>query len=224
MPTSTVEDYLKCILLAQQDGDDGPVSTGQIAASLAVAPGTATAMVKTLADSRLVHYEPYAGVRLSDAGLQLATHVLRRHRLVEAFLVKIMGFRWSEVHDDAEVLEHAISDRLLARIDEMLESPSFDPHGDPIPSPGGEIVERDDRDLLQCPTGPEFVVSRVTDQRTEFLELLESHGILPGRRIRVAHRDELAGTLEIAPAGGATLRLGFRAARTVRVERAEGDA
>src|ERR1700680_4783248 len=107
MPTSTVEDYLKCILLAQQEDPPALVTMGHIAAALKVAPGTVTAMVKTLADSGLLTYEPYSGVRLTGSGRQLAAHVLRRHRLIELFLVKVMGIDWTEVHPEAELLEHA---------------------------------------------------------------------------------------------------------------------
>src|ERR1044071_3228984 len=127
MPTSTVEDYLKCILLEQRD-PESLVSMGQISAALKVAPGTVTAMVKTLADSGLVTYEPYSGVRLTPAGRTLAVHVLRRHRLLELFLVQIVGLDWSEVHPEAEQLEHAVSERVIDRIDELLGHPAVDPH------------------------------------------------------------------------------------------------
>src|SRR5512147_2517801 len=133
MPTSTVEDYLKCILLEQELDPEALVSMGQVSAALKVAPGTVTAMMKTLADSGLVAYEPYSGVRLTPSGRQLAAHVLRRHRLIELFLVQVMGMDWSEVHGEAEHLEHAVSDRLIERMDEMLDRPAVDPHGDPIP-------------------------------------------------------------------------------------------
>ena len=113
---------------------------GQLASALGVAPGTATTMVKALAESGLVEYEPYNGVRLSPAGSRLAALVLRRHRLIELFLVQVMGMRWDEVHDEAEQLEHVVSDRLIERIDEMLGNPRVDPHGDRIPSREGELV------------------------------------------------------------------------------------
>ena len=121
MATSTVEDYLKCIYLAERGG--ARVPPGRIASSMRVAPGTVTAMMKTLTDSGLVSYEPYVGVRLTPAGSKLATHILRRHRLVEKFLVEVMGMGWSEVHQEAEILEHAVSDRLIECIDDMLGRP-----------------------------------------------------------------------------------------------------
>ena len=219
MATSTVEDYLKCIYLEEQSARGELVPTGQVAAALQVAPGTATSMVKTLADSGLVAYEPYVGVRLTSAGQRLATHVLRRHRLVESFLVSVMGMSWSEVHSDAELLEHAVSDRLIDRIDEMLGHPAADPHGDPIPTAGGEIPERSDlASLVECPLDVRHTLVRVTDQRADFLRLLERHSLLPGCRLSVVSRDELADTVEIAPAEGERLQLGFRAASRILIE------
>jgi DtxR family transcriptional regulator, Mn-dependent transcriptional regulator len=217
MPTSTVEDYLKCIYLESRREPAELVSTGRIAAAMNVAPGTVTAMMKTLTEAGLVGYAPYAGVRLTDAGRRLATHVLRRHRLVELFLVRIMGMDWSEVHDQAEVLEHAVSERLIERIDEMLGHPAVDPHGDPIPTAGGEIEEPELATLLSCEVGAAMVVARVTDQRSEFLQLLERHGLMPGRSVRVDSRDELAETVLVRPEGGRPLQLGFRAASRICV-------
>ena len=218
MPTSTVEDYLKRIYLEQQLAPDARVPTGQIAQALGVTPGTATAMIKALSDSRLVDHEPYAGVRLTDAGKKLAMHVVRRHRLVELFLVEVIGMNWSEVHAEAEVLEHAVSDRLVERIDDMLGRPAADPHGDPIPTAKGELVADMPREsLLACPLGAPRVVARVTDQRADFLRLVESHGLVPGRGVVVTSRDELMDTVEVVPDLGTPLRLGFRAASRVWV-------
>ncbi len=124
LASQTVENYLKTIYIAQAaQGSDGLVPMGQLAAALDVAPGTATTMVKTLADSGLVRYEPYMGVRLTRSGEKLAGLVLRRHRLIELFLVKVLGMSWAEVHEEAERLEHAVSERLIDRIDEMLGRP-----------------------------------------------------------------------------------------------------
>jgi DtxR family Mn-dependent transcriptional regulator len=218
MPTSTVEDYLKAIHREEQRAPVKLVPTGRIAQAMDVAPGTVTAMMKTLADSGLVSYAPYLGVRLTDAGRKLATHVLRRHRLVELFLVQIMGMDWSAVHQEAEVLEHAVSDRLIERMDEMLGSPSVDPHGDPIPPPGELLVERDHPDLLACPPLSEIRIARVTDQRAEFLQLLERHRLMPGRHATIESRDDLAETVDVQPREGEPLRLGFPAASRILVE------
>src|SRR5215217_1668119 len=144
LPSSTVENYLKAIYLSQSSLDTGqrPVSMGHVAAALGVTPGTATTMIKALNESGLAEYEPYSGVRLTAAGERLAGLVLRRHRLVELFLVQVMGMSWADVHDEAEHLEHVVSERLIDRIDEMLGRPTHDPHGDPIPNPDGAIATR----------------------------------------------------------------------------------
>src|SRR5688500_7752409 len=152
VPTQTVENYLKAIFQAQigLPGTAELVPMGQLAASLGVVPGTATTMVKALAEAALVRYEPYVGVRLTSAGEKLAARVLRRHRLIELFLVRVMGMSWTEVHDEAEHLEHAVSERLIERIDAMLGRPAVDPHGDPIPDPQGT---RDSRESDRLPPG-----------------------------------------------------------------------
>jgi len=217
MPTSTVEDYLKCIHREERSGQGRLVSTGRIAQEMCVAPGTVTAMMKTLTESGLVEYEPYMGVRLTDHGCKLATHVLRRHRLVELFLVRIMGMDWSKVHAEAEILEHAVSDRLIDRMDEMLGHPKADPHGDPIPTSAGSLEESDDPSLLVCDLNHDLKITRVTDQRTGFLQLLEQHRLMPGRHAVVENRDELTETVQVRPAGGEPLRLGFQAASRILV-------
>src|SRR2546421_8334293 len=151
-PSSTVENYLKAIHHGQSSLPKGQrlVPMGQVAATLRVTPGTATTMVKALAESGLAEYEPYSGVRLTPAGEKLAGLVLRRHRLVELFLVQGMGMSWAEVHEEAEQLEHVVSERLIERIDEMLGRPTRDPHGGPIPNPEGAITPRDLDTLLTC--------------------------------------------------------------------------
>jgi DtxR family transcriptional regulator, Mn-dependent transcriptional regulator len=135
LPSSTVENYLKAIFEAQLGlpATSDLVPMGRLAAALRVVPGTATAMVKALSDAGLVKYEAYAGVRLTDAGEKVAASVIRRHRLIEMFLVKVIGMNSSEVHQEAEHLEHAMSDRLIDRIDAMLGHPVIDPENDPIP-------------------------------------------------------------------------------------------
>src|SRR5438477_9097535 len=148
MASVTVENYLKQLYLEQQQHAPGElVSMGRLAAVMGVVPGTATTMMKALADSGLVAYEPRGGVRLTRGGEQLALHVLRRHRLVELFLVRVLGMDWSEVHDEAEELEHAVSDKVLERIDALLEHPRVDPHGDPIPPAKGKPIDVAHRSL-----------------------------------------------------------------------------
>lgn len=217
MATSTVEDYVKCILLEEQVQTTELVSMGQIAVALSVAPGTVTSMVKTLADSGLASYEPYSGVRLTSAGRQLALHVLRRHRLVELFLVQVMGIDWSEVHAEAELLEHSVSDLLINRMDEMLGKPQVDPHGDPIPTSQGKVNQPKVTSLLRCPIGVELCVVRVADQHPDFLQLVEREGLKPGSRLEVESRSEAADTVLLIRAERDQFSLGFRAASKIMV-------
>src|SRR5688572_29494314 len=183
MPSSTVENYLKQIYLEQQalrdrEGDThGLVSMGRLAGAMAVTPGTATSMIKALAEANLVAYEPRSGVRLTHAGEQLALHVLRRHRLVELFLVKVLGLDWSEVHDEAEHLEHAISDKVIERIDALLGHPSVDPHGDPIPTSKGKLATPKLESLAECEVGRPVRIARVSDQEPAFLQFLNRSGL-----------------------------------------------
>ncbi len=218
--SSTVENYLKEVYLGVSRLPPGVplLPMGQLATALRVAPGTATTMVKALAESGLVEYEPYNGVRLTEAGTRLATTVLRRHRLVELFLVQVMGMRWDEVHDDAEHLEHVVSDRLIDRIDEMLGHPETDPHGDPIPGKEGTIRERHFETLLTCPVGAQVVVARVTDQDPVFLRFVERHGLKPGQLVEVESREEAADAVRLRGPDGVPITIGARAASKLLVD------
>ena len=178
-------------------------------------------MVKALAESGLVRYEPYAGVRLTAAGDKLAALVLRRHRLVELFLVQVMGMSWAEVHDEAENLEHAVSERLIGRMDEMLGFPSVDPHGDPIPNAEGGVAERSYDSLLECPVGRPVRVARVADQDADFLRFLEQSALMPGQAIVVVTRDTAADSVAVRSADARQIVLGARAASKVLVEKEE---
>jgi DtxR family Mn-dependent transcriptional regulator len=174
-------------------------------------------MVKALAESGLVKYEPYAGVRLTPAGEKLAAMVLRRHRLIELFLVKVMGMSWTEVHDEAEHLEHAVSDRLIERIDEMLGRPQVDPHGDPIPDPEGTVDRRHYDTLLTCPLKSRVAVSRVTDQDATFLQFVERHRLKPGSIVEVKERDAAADSVRLKGEDEREFTIGARAASKVLV-------
>ena len=216
--SQTVENYLKTIYLAQAQLEPGAlVPMGQIASSVGVVPGTATTMVKTLAESGLVHYEPYMGVRLTKAGEKLASMVLRRHRLIELFLVKVLGMSWAEVHDEAERLEHAVSDQVIARIDALLGRPSVDPHGDPIPTAEGQIAHQEYLDLMTAPVGELLVVTRVIDQDAAFLRFLEQRDLVPGRRAVIELRDEASDAVQLRSESGNRSTLGARAAAKVLV-------
>jgi DtxR family transcriptional regulator, Mn-dependent transcriptional regulator len=219
LPSHTVENYLKAIFLAQVAllPSEQLVPMGQLASALGVVPGTATTMVKALAESGLVRYEPYAGVRLTEAGEKLAARVLRRHRLIELFLVQVMGMSWTEVHDEAEHLEHAVSDRLIERIDEMLGRPSADPHGDPIPGPEGTLSRPEYDSLLTCPLGEAVTVRRVSDQDSEFLRFVERHDLKPGQVVRVEDRDPAADSVKLR-GQDREFTIGARAASKVLVQ------
>jgi DtxR family Mn-dependent transcriptional regulator len=220
LPSSTVENYLKAIYLGQSGLSNGErlVPMGQVASALSVAPGTATTMVKALAESGLAEYEPYSGVRLTAAGEKLAGLVLRRHRLVEAFLVQVMGMRWDEVHDEAEQLEHVVSERLIERIDQMLGRPTHDPHGDPIPNPDGAIASRDLDTLLTCPMGTPLRVTRIADQDPAFLRFIESNNLKPGQLVEVVDRDAAADSVGLKVKGGMPMTIGARAASKLLVD------
>jgi DtxR family transcriptional regulator, Mn-dependent transcriptional regulator len=220
LASQTVENYLKTIFLAQAAAGDSEalVPTGQIAAALDVVPGTATAMIKALAESGLVDYEPYMGVRLTTAGEKLAGLVLRRHRLVELFLVKVLGMSWAEVHEEAERLEHAVSERLIDRIDEMLGRPTVDPHGDPIPTAEGRVARHDHADLLTAPLATPLIVTRIVDQDPVFLRFVEQEGLIPGQRVEIEQRDNAADAVRLKHPTGRVTTVGLRAASKVLVE------
>ncbi len=219
MATSTVENYIKNIYTLQfEQGEGGNVSMGDLATSLVVTPGTATTMVKSLAKTGLVAYTPRVGVQLTAQGKELALLVLRRHRMVELFLVKVLGMDWHEIHDEAEALEHVISDRVLERIDILLGHPELDPHGDPIPDKSGVIAERDLQPLVDCQEGLRVIVGRIEDQEDSFLKYLESNSLTPGEALLVFGRDPQAGVISLEFADGAKRQLGFEAARKISVE------
>jgi DtxR family transcriptional regulator, Mn-dependent transcriptional regulator len=224
LPSPTVENYLKAIYLAQAEmtSADELVSMGHLASALGVVPGTATTMVKALSESGLVKYEPYMGVRLTAAGEKLASLVSRRHRLVELFLVKVVGMSWAEVHDEAERLEHAVSDRLIERIAEMLGHPEVDPHGDPIPTADGTVAKPQYLDLLTAPLHTPLVVGRVLDQDATFLRFLEQQQLTPGSTLVIESREPAAEAVRVTTGSGVPTTIGWRAASRVLTRVAEG--
>lgn len=215
MATSTVENYLKAIHKLQRAA--GSTSVGEVARELGVTPGTVTTMMRQLSDQGLVAYEPRRGLALSELGRASAARVIRRHRLVETFLVEVMGLDWAEVHEEAEELEHAVSDRLLGRIDAMLGHPSHDPHGDPIPDESGRFPQREVLPLSEAGAG-DYRFARVSDEDPSLLDWLRAKGLAIGERFRVAHPDRAAGLLEIARGDGERLSLALAVAEQVYVE------
>ncbi|MCJ8329651.1 MAG: metal-dependent transcriptional regulator [Lentisphaeria bacterium] len=197
MASTTVENYLKTIYKMEQKNPDQLVSNGALSDEMNVSPGTATSMIKTLSDAGLVDYQSRNGCKLTPGGEQLALHVLRRHRLIEVFLVKTLSYDWSEVHEEAEQLEHVISDKLLDRIDKFLGRPRFDPHGDPIPSADGEIEPRILKSLANCMAGVSAKIARIMDQNPEFLQFVDSKGLVPGNEILIESNNKVADAIEI---------------------------
>lgn len=203
MPSSTIENYAKNIYLLAQEGERKQVPMGEVARALGVVPGTATTMVKSLARHGYADYEPRAGVSLNARGNALALQVLRRHRLVETFLVQTLGMDWSEIHEEAEALEHAISDRMLHRLDAFLGHPQYDPHGDPIPDAQGHIPPRKLRPLSECSTGTQTRIRRILDQEEAFLRFMQDNGLVPGASIIVRQFNASAQCLEVEVLGNA---------------------
>ncbi|MDX2111493.1 MAG: metal-dependent transcriptional regulator [Verrucomicrobiota bacterium] len=223
MPTSTVENYVKNIYTEQLASHPRPVPMGRIASLLNVVPGTATTMVKSLAASGLVTYKPRVGVHLTERGEKLALTMLRKHRLVEVFLVKIMGYDWSEIHDDAERLEHAVSEKMLDSMDRLCGYPEFDPHGDPIPSASGKVAIRSLRSLNTCTVGALVVVARLLNQETTFLQFANAQGLKPGTHLTITQRIPSADALSLKLENtGQVVVLGSKVAESILVEDLEG--
>ena len=199
MPSLTVENYLKAILQLELRHGSPSVATGQLATQLGVSPGTVTSMLKTLADSGLADYRPYEGATLSESGRLLALRMLRRHRLIEQFLVETLDLSWDQVHEEAENMEHAVSDVLIDRIDDYLGHPEVDPHGDPIPAADGQL--RGSRSstlpLSSCDAGRQIQVSRVMNQHPDFLRYLSDEGVEVGTVATVASNSREAGIVEL---------------------------
>ncbi len=201
LPSLTIENYVKTVYDICSRQQDKPAATGQLAQALGVLPGTVTSMMKTLSDSELATYQPYEGLRLTPSGVALALRVLRRHRLIELFLVRTLELSWDEVHEEAENMEHAVSDRLVDRIDAYLGYPDVDPHGDPIPKADGTVMPRSGAILSGVSAGTSVKVVRVLDQSSSFLKQLTEDGI------------EIGTTAEVIAAGSDQLKLSMEQGR-----------
>ncbi|ACZ31244.1 iron (metal) dependent repressor, DtxR family [Xylanimonas cellulosilytica DSM 15894] len=177
--TAVAQDYLKAVWSALEWVPDGhaKVSTGQLADRLGVGPSTVSEAVQKLSEQGLLVHEPYRGVGLTDVGLGYALVMVRRHRLLETWLVEQLGYTWDEVHDEAERLEHAVSDRLVERLDDLLGRPARDPHGDPIPTADGRVVRPEAVPLVDLAAGESGVVARISDADPDDLRALARTGI-----------------------------------------------
>jgi DtxR family Mn-dependent transcriptional regulator len=220
MPTHAVEDYLKAIYQLAQG--DAPATTSAIAERLGVAPGSVTGMLKRLGRQGLVEHERYQGARLTDRGRREAIRMIRRHRILELFLVEVLGYTWDQVHPEAERLEHAASDELVDRMAAALGDPESDPHGHPIPSPAGHIPAGTLPTLAELEPGDRAVLRRVSDEDPEALRYMASINLVPGVALELVERTPLDGPLRVRVAGTEEM-VGLELARRLRVEPSSGD-
>jgi DtxR family Mn-dependent transcriptional regulator len=218
--TPAIEDYLKAIYTLQQSG---AVTTSLLGEQRGSKPGSVTGMVKKLAEMNLVTHTPYQGVELTPAGERIALEVIRHHRLLELYLVQALGYSWDEVHEEAEKLEHHISEKLEARIAASLGHPSFDPHGDPIPSLTGELPASDDIRLADLTVADYGRIVRVRDQSADRLRYLADLGLVPGAFVEVTASAPFDGPITVR-LNAADHALDRRMARTIEVERVDAYA
>ncbi len=213
--TPIIEDYLKAIYTLEQR--EGQVRTVALAEVLSVKPPTVTAMLKTLSNFKFIEYEPYRGVELTEKGRLIALEIVRHHRLIELYLVEALGFSWDEVHAEAEVLEHFISEKLEARIAEYLGNPTHDPHGDPIPALDGTMPDHSIISLAESPEKTDYLITRVATQNSEKLRYLADLGLIPGERVKILAKAPFDGPITVE-VGGQIHALDNRLARTIIVE------
>ncbi|MFT3686830.1 MAG: metal-dependent transcriptional regulator [Phycisphaerales bacterium] len=218
MATETVENYLKAILTLSDESPDGEAGLARLAAVLGVTKGTATSMVKRLSEGKLVKAERYGGIKLTAKGRRAAVDVIRRHRLIETFLVRTLKLDWSVVHGEAERLEHAVSPAVVDAIDALLGHPAVDPHGDPIPDRDGTVRVCDSRPLCNCGAGSRVHVARVTDQDGAFLAFAARHGLRPGAAITVLGADAQAQSVLVQADGCEPVALAGTAAAKIAVQ------
>jgi len=200
-PSSVTEDYLKVIWKSGEWSNEG-ISTNEIAQALGLSASSVSGNLGKLARDGYIHHEPYGRIALTAKGTAIAVQMVRRHRLIETYLVEHHGYGWDEVHDEAEILEHAVSDRLLRLIDEELGFPTQDPHGDPIPREDGSIVALEGRRLHEFAAGSDVVIVRVSDHDPALLRYLESLGFAVGTRLRVDAVHDFAGSLTVISDAG----------------------
>ncbi|MEI6873981.1 MAG: metal-dependent transcriptional regulator [Spirochaetota bacterium] len=219
MPSHIVEDYLKRIFLEQEKLEaDSPVSMGAVAESMGVTPGTATAMIQNLAEEGLVEYRKRNGSRLTQRGEEEALLIVRRHRLIEVFLQKSLGLDWAEVHEEADRLEHAVSEKVLERLEDFLGFPTVDPHGDPIPNAVGGLDRRRRLRLTEAPQKTRLRIIRVLDQSPAFLRFAESRGLQPEKVVIIIEDGAISGAVSVKSEGGEVSAIGLDAARNILVE------
>ncbi|AJT41389.1 metal-dependent transcriptional regulator [Psychromicrobium lacuslunae] len=194
--SSSVEDYVK-VIYAYTEWQDKPINSSQLAIRLGVANSSVSEMVRKLKELGLVTHQPYSSIELTKQGLTLALSMVRRHRLLETYLAQELGYRWDQVHDEAELLEHAVSDVFIERLSEKLGHPSRDPHGDPIPSPDGQITLPTARRLIELDTGHQGEITRISDHNPLLLRYLDEENIELDAPIEVLGRKPFGGSLMV---------------------------
>lgn len=194
--TRSVEDYLKSVFHLTSQG--GFATTSDIAGMLDVAPPSVSGMMKRLSETGLIEHVPYRGVQLTPQGRRAALQMIRRHRILEVYLTSKLGYDWGDVHVEAEQLEHAVSDTLIARMAEALGDPRYDPHGAPIPSAAGEIEEVELVTLARAPVGATMVLRQVGDEDPARLRYLAEQGLTPGTQLTITDRQPFNGPTTVA--------------------------
>lgn len=212
--SASVGDYLKAIWSL-----GGAASTKDVSGQLSVSPASVTSMLGRLQEMGLVRYERYRGASLTELGLSEALRLVRRHRLIETFLLEHLGYDWQEVHEEAERLEHAVSDGFTERLAEFLGHPGRDPHGDPIPTPEGALEADDSSPLREAAPGAWVRIYKVSDESTGALDYLGERGLVPGRLLHVEEMRDLDGVVTVRDEDGGTYALGEPLARSVFVRK-----
>jgi DtxR family Mn-dependent transcriptional regulator len=211
--SQSVEDYLKAIYVLQAEGETA--STTNIANALNVSSASVTNMLKKLAKMNLLEHESYKGAKLTATGNKIALEILRHHRLLELYLKEVMGYSWDEVHDEAEKLEHHISEQFEDRIAELLNHPTHDPHGDPIPTKDGVMPAMAQLSIADADFEKEYLIGRVKDQDPELLRYLENMGIIPGVKAKVTEKAPFQGPVKVTLEGDTEITLGHAVASEV---------
>ncbi|MDX1645617.1 MAG: metal-dependent transcriptional regulator [Longimicrobiales bacterium] len=215
----SVEDYLKAIYALSDSGE--AASTSAIAEALDIQPASVTGMVKRLAESGLLEHVPYKGVRLTEPGTLEALRVVRRHRILETYLCEKLGYSWDDVHEEAERLEHAASDRLIEEMARALDFPSHDPHGAPIPTRAGDIETTELATLAEARAGERLTVRAVRDEDSSDLRSMAAEGLVPGARLRI-HRGSAEGFVDVSVDDEGARQIPDELARHIYVAPEEG--
>jgi len=214
--SQSVEDYLKAIYKLESTMEGKGVPTSNLAKEMGVANASVTNMVKRLSDLGLVSYESYYGSHLTESGRKIALEMIRHHRLLELYLAEMLGYSWDQVHDEAEKLEHHISEKFEDKISELLNNPKFDPHGDPIPTKDGQIPKLGLQPLSDTPLNERTEVKRVKNQDPDLLRYLHDYGLVPGSKVIVKKREPFDGPLELLVDGN-PITLGHNIATDILV-------